>query len=317
VIAKGLDNPCGVAVQPETGHVFVSAHPAVYRLVPAKEAYSCHVEIDGFATDAYGRGPEYEIGPLGLAFVGRETLVVGGGDLQDGEDLVRFYKVESKPRPERHPIKADATCATSGPFVAGDDSLRGEGNFFGVAVKGSTLFVTSNGDDTRGWISKIVMMDGKPGPITPFIASKQETGVDAPTGATISPEGKLVVCQFGEANIPGDGLVTVYDPDSGALETKYKTGLNDPAGIAYSPKTGKLYVVDFSWIDPEKGGLFSLEPSAKGLKAIRVAKLTHPSALAFAPGGRLFVTVVGLRNGDDSDDPKKPLPGLVVTFEGL
>jgi hypothetical protein len=283
--------------------------------VPGKAGYALHAEVVGFATDTYGRGPAYEIGPLGLAFLDPRTLVVGGGELQDGEELVRFYTVGTEPRPAGGALKAEEMKASSGPFVAGDDSLRGEGNFFGVAVKGSTIFVTSNGDDTKGWISKVEVPAGKPGPLVPFIRSKEETGVDGPTGATISPDGKLVVCQFGEVNLPGDGLLTVYDPETGALESKLKTGLNDPAGVAYSPKTGKLYVVDFAWPAPAKGGLFLLEPAGAKMKATRIAQLDHPSALAFAPDGTLFVAVIGIR--EESDAGKSDQPGTLLRFQGL
>ena len=37
--------------------------------------------ITGFKQDVYGKGPMYDIGPLGLAFLDANTLVVGGGDL--------------------------------------------------------------------------------------------------------------------------------------------------------------------------------------------------------------------------------------------
>jgi DNA-binding beta-propeller fold protein YncE len=315
VIARGLDNPCGVAIQPGTNHVFVSTHEGIVRLVPGPRGYSRFDEVLDFGTDTYGRGPEYQIGPLGLAFLDKDTLVVGGGELLDGEELVRFYTVGPAPRPAGKALKADDMKASTGPIPPGDDSLRGEGNFYGVAMKGSTLYVSSNGDDTKGWISKVVVKDGKPGPLTPFIASKQETGVDGPTGLTISPEGKLVGVQFGEVNLPGDSLVVVYDPENGAMESKLKTGLNDLAGIAYSPKTGKLYGVDFSWNPPDKGGLFLLEFSGARIKPTRIAQLNHPSALAFAPDGTLFVTVIGIR--EDSAEPKTPGPGTVVIFKGL
>ncbi|HEV3122186.1 MAG TPA: hypothetical protein VGY53_09795, partial [Isosphaeraceae bacterium] len=315
VIARGLDNPCGVAVQPGTNHVFVSTHPAIVRLVPGPGGFARSDEVVDFATDTYGRGPEYEIGPLGLAFFDKDTLIVGGGELQDGAELVRFYSVGPAPRPAGQALKADAMKGFTGPIPAGDDSLRGEGNFFGIAIKGSNVFVSSNGDDTKGWVSRFVMKDGKPGPLTPFIATKQETNVDGPTGLAISPDGKLVVSQFGEVNLPGDGLVVFYDPETGALEQKVKTGLNDPSGIAYSPKTGKLYCVDFSWSVPEKGGLFLLENSGARMKPVRIAQLNHPSALAFAPDGTLYVTVIGIR--DDSTEPATPQPGTVVIFKGL
>jgi DNA-binding beta-propeller fold protein YncE len=204
---------------------------------------------------------------------------------------------------------------STGPIPPGDDSLRGEGNFFGIAIKDSTIFVTSNGDDTKGWISKSVVAKGRPGPLSPFIASKVETGVDGPTGAAFSPEGKLLVCQFGEINIPGDGLLVFYDPETGAMESKLKTGLNDLAGVAYSPKTRKLYGVDFSWVAPQKGGLFLLEPSDTKAKATRIAPLDKPSALAFAPDGTLYVTVVGTR--DESAGDKAAPPGTIVIFKDL
>lgn len=315
IIARGLDNPCGIAVQPGTNHVFVSTRAGVFRLVPAAAGFASHAEIVGFPTDIYGRGPAYKIGPLGLAFLDSKTLIVGGGELPDGEELVRFYTVRTEPRATGQAQKVEEMKASSGPFPAGDDSLRGEGNFFGVAVKGTTVFVTANGDDTKGWIFKIEVAAGKPGPLVPFIRSKEETGVDGPTGATISPDGKLVVCQFGEVNLPGDGLLTIYDPDSGALEAKQKTGLNDPAGVAYSPKTGKLYMIDFSWAVPGKGGLFLLEQGGAKMKATRIAQLNHPSALAFAPDGTLFVAVIGIR--EDSDASKAHQPGSVLVFKDL
>jgi hypothetical protein len=51
------------------------------------------------------------------------------------------------------------------------------------------------------------------------------------------------------------------------------------------------------------------------MKATRIAQLNHPSALAFAPDGTLYVTVIGIR--EDSADPATPAPGTVVLFKGL
>ena len=74
-VLDGLDNPCGVAVQPETNHVFVSDSGAgkVIRVVDGK-AQAVIVE---FPRDTYGKGPKYQIGPLGLTFLDKDTLVVG------------------------------------------------------------------------------------------------------------------------------------------------------------------------------------------------------------------------------------------------
>ena len=36
----------------------------------------------------------------------------------------------------------------------GDASVRGEGNFYGIAVSDSAIYVSSNGDDTKGEIGE-------------------------------------------------------------------------------------------------------------------------------------------------------------------
>ena len=82
-------NPCGIAVQADSQHIFVSMKERVVRLVPG-ETFEQSDEIVEFPTDQYGKGPVYDIGPLGLVFVDAETLAVGGGGNGDGEDLVRF-----------------------------------------------------------------------------------------------------------------------------------------------------------------------------------------------------------------------------------
>src|SRR6187431_3042245 len=66
-VVGGLSNPCGVAVQPGTGVVFVSdsATGRVCRVVDGK----LEDVIAGSAKDVYGKGPFYDIGPLGLLFL--------------------------------------------------------------------------------------------------------------------------------------------------------------------------------------------------------------------------------------------------------
>jgi DNA-binding beta-propeller fold protein YncE len=312
VVADGFYNPCGVAVQPETGHVFVSMVGRIVRVVPGNPS-EVHEEIVGFPNDTYGRGPVYEFGPLGLAFADASTLILGDGSQEDGKEIVRIYTVGSHPAPRNKARKADDMTSFSTPIPPGEDSLQGEGNFYGVAVHGPTVFVTSNGDDSKGWICKLEL-DLKKGPplkLTPFIKSKELTNTNAPMGAAISPEGKLVVSQFGAANAYPDSLLTFYDTATGKLEKMLTTGLRDIVGVAYSPTTGKLYVLDFSWADHGKGGMFRLEPGADHARAERIAFLDRPTALAFSPTGKLYVTVIGPAR----ERGKKT--GQLLVFEGL
>lgn len=288
-LLSGLNNPSGLAVQPGTGDVFVSDSGALRVVkVPAKGGKAADV-ITGFSKDVYGKGPMYDIGPLGLLFLDQNTLVVGDGGHVDGKELLYIFDVSSSA-----PQKVDQARHTLGPIAPGADSAMGEGNFYALAQAAGSVFITSNGDDTAGWVLKFDVNGGKPGKLTPAIKTKVATGVDAPVGITTSRDGKLVIGQMGEVNVPGDSLLTVYDPKSGKLEMKAETGLYDIAGLAFSPKTGKLYAVDFAWMDAKQGGLFRLDIGKdKSVKAVKVLALDRPTALAFDKSGVLYVTAFG------------------------
>ena len=63
------------------------------------DSYRVYPEVTGYPTDIYGKGPKYEIGPLGLAFFDANTLVTGDGGFIDSKELIRFFKVGKGPQP--------------------------------------------------------------------------------------------------------------------------------------------------------------------------------------------------------------------------
>ena len=304
MILDGLNNPCGVAIQPDTGDVFVSESGAG-RILRVRDG-KAEAVITDFPKDVYGNGPQYKIGPLGLLFLNRDALVVGGGGLPDGEELVRIYRT---PEVGNEAIPAGKTRETAGP-LGKTDGAPGEGNFYALAANDISVFVTANGDDEKGWIAK----SGR-GPklsqLKRFIATKTATGVDAPVGITISPEGFLVVGQMGEITSPGDSVLTFYNAGDGRLLLNLETGLNDIVSVAYSPVTGLLYTLDFSWMSPQEGGLFRLDKDrTKRTEAIATQKITaldKPTSMAFANDGELYVTVFGVTVfGAGKDGDEKP-----------
>lgn len=309
--ARNLDNPSGVAIQPGTGHLFVAEHRGIVRFyqkeagADGKPTRGRAMEVTKFPTDIYGKGPMYDIGPLGLAFMDASNLVVGDGSRVDGEELVRIYSVSSTPAEK--PAAEGAAAVTLGPITAGEQSAKGEGNFYGIAITPHAIYVTCNGDDTKGWISRALIENGKPGPLTPFIATKEKLGVDAPVGITVNKEGDLVVSQMGEMNVPGDSLLTIYDAKTGELKQKFETGLHDIAGLAYSPVTGKLYGVDFAWSDTKQGGLFEFTILGDKCTTRKVLDLDKPTAIAFDPQGNAYISVFG--TAEEGSDMK---PGSVV-----
>ncbi len=308
-VVSGLSNPCGIAVQPGTGHVFVSDSAAsrVVRFDPANPGELDEV-VTGFPKDIYGKGPIYDIGPLGLKFLDQNTLAVGGGGLKDGQEIVRFYTV-----PEwGNSITADDMKASAGPVGPGDESVIGEGNFYALAVSPNAIFVTSNGDDTKGWVHKIDLQDNQPGDLQPFIKTKEATNVDAPVGITFH-ENYVVVGQMGEITVPEDSLLTFYGPRTGRMLANFETGLFDICDLAYSPSNERLYAVDFAWMDTAQGGLFRLDQSSEDgqqtVNSVKVAGLDKPTSLAFAPDGTLYVTIIGTAENDEK-------PGKVLKFSG-
>jgi hypothetical protein len=312
-VVGGLSNPCGVAVQPDTGHVFISDSAAgrIVRVIDGK----LEDVVTGFPKDLFGKGPFYDIGPLGLIFLDKNTLAVGDGGFKDGFEYVRIYTVPEAGKPALDFDKgAKAKC---GPIPAAD-GVVGEGNLYALAATKSAIYITCNGDDTKGWVAKIEINGSKFGNLERFIPTKEAVEVDAPVGITISERGEIVVGQFGENNKPHDSLLTFYSAKTGMKIMNLETGLYDITALAYSPKKKLLYATDFAWMAPGEGGLFRLDSDpaspATSLKTVKIASLDKPTAMAFAPDGTLYITVIGPKK-DDENAPKdgklvKIAPGL-------
>lgn len=314
LMVSNLENPTGIAINSETGHVFVATRFAVYRYVPDPKTPGVHVEIAGYPTDVYGKGDfasstKFHIGPLGLAFMDKDHLVVADGSRKDVDEVVRVYKVGSKAPAAGVEVDEKKALYTLGPMKPGDKTAAGaelvksEGNFYGLAVGAGGIWVTCNGDDTKGWIARSEIKDGKPGKLVATISTKEATSVDAPVAITFSLDGKqLLVGQMGEMNVKGDSLLTFYDPATGKMTKNYKTGLSDITGLAFSPKTKKLYATDFAWADQKEGGLFELTITGDKVTTKKIVKLDKPGALAFDKDGNLYLAVFNTRKKGDNPD---------------
>jgi DNA-binding beta-propeller fold protein YncE len=300
IVVSGLRTPSGVAVQPNTGHVFV-ADSGAQRIVRIVEGKIEPVVVD-FPIEKYGKGPSYNIGPLGLLFLDEETLVVGGGGLPDGEDLLRVFKVPSQGNP---PIKATEVFGDA-KKIAKDGEKPGDGNFYGLAKGSKGIYVTCNGDDLKGWVSLATLSDeNRLKKFERTIATREATFVKAPSAITISPQGYITVGQMGEVKDQKDSLLTFYS-EAGVTLGAYRTGLYDITGLAYGPKHGRLFATDFHWAAPGKGGLYKLVDIKKDseCEAVLMTALEKPTALAFNNQGDCFVTLAGSAKQDQPPDGK-------------
>jgi DNA-binding beta-propeller fold protein YncE len=287
-VVGNLSNPCGVAVQPGTNHVYItdSARGRVCRVDGGK----LEDVITGSPKDVYGKGPFYDIGPLGLIFTSDgKSVVVGDGGYKDGEECVRVYTVPASGKPAIN-YEKDASQKL-GP-LAPADGLLGEGNLYGLALSSSALYVTCNGDDTKGWVAMAELNGTKFGKLERWLPTKEAVEVDAPVGIAINKQGDIVIGQMGEVNKPQDSLLSFYSAKTKKLLSNFETKLYDITGVAYSP-SGKLYVTDFAWMKPEEGGLFRIDQSGNDVKTVKIASLDKPTSLAFASDGTLYITVIG------------------------
>jgi len=316
VVVTNLENPSGVAINAKTGHVFIASRYGIYRYDPKN--HRINLEIEGYPEDVYGKGPKYTIGPLGVAFMDDDHLVVADGSRPDPEELVRVYKVPAEA--PKAAVAESKAAYTLGPIPPGAKTEKGEGNFYGVAVGAGAIFVSANGDDTKGWVAKSDIKDGKPGKLKLAIATKEATKVDAPVPVTFSPDGKeLVVGQMGEISEAGDSLLTFYNPADGKLSKMMKAGINDIAGIAYSPITKKIYATDFAWLDSgekdeakKQGGLYRLDIEGDTIKPEKILALDKPAGLAFDKEGNLYITVFG---SPKEGDPADLSPGTLIVIK--
>jgi hypothetical protein len=310
--ARGLDNPCGLTVRPGTPaggafELFVSESGAgrIVRLTTDKPGEATPA-VTGFPLSTYGDKPPYKIGPLGLEFITRAKLAVGTGGLANGEDLVQVYGLPA----DGAALTYEQADHRVGPVPPSPRSKTGEGNFFGLAKidddAEKALFVTSNGDDAEGWVLKASMSANKLAGLQPFIPTRRITGVPRPTAVTVNPKPRshyLLVGQMGEAGGERDSVVTFYGPASGEAALSLKAGLYDVTGLAYS-SSGDLYALDFAWSDPQAGGVYRIDAAEvdgrQSCRAVKIAAVERPTALAFTPDGVLYVTAFGNRNGVDA-----------------
>jgi DNA-binding beta-propeller fold protein YncE len=300
-IGEGLENPSGVAIQPDTGDVFVAERPGIVRFTIGRRGQIDRtVEINDFPTDQYGKGPIYDIGPLGLAFAATEYLVVGDGSQKDTDEVIRIYQLgrEAPAQP-----KSAGDCVLSLGPLPSTEQLLAEGNYYAVVVTDEAIYATANGDDTKGWIVRSLRnAEGIPQELTRFLATKEAVNRDAPVALTTNRAGDLVVGQMGEINIPGDSLLSIYDPKTGDLKANYETGIHDITGLAYD-SDGTLYATDFAWLDASQGALYKLTVEGDECTATKVFDLDKPTALAFDEDDNLYITIFGTA---EEGSEKKP-----------
>jgi hypothetical protein len=316
VLATKLDHPSAVTVQPGSGDVLVSNTGAgeVVRFAGGK-ADAQSTAITGFAhsTSEPNDNPIAGVGPLGLAFVDPNVLAVGTGEAKNGDQTIRIFELP-KASTDAKPLGLDAAKSKLGPTTVTGTTLAGAGNFYSLAVSEfapPTLYATNRGPSERGWIFKSdIRNHTAASPLTPNINTKIESHTAAPAALAVNPHGLLVVGHMGTLDQPHDSWLSFYNTKTEpvTLMVHYPTNLHDIVGLAYSPKSGALYAVDFAAAHPADGGVYRLDSGTvdrrSGVKSVKIAAIDRPTALAFSPENTLYVTSFGAAAESQSEESK-------------
>lgn len=308
-VAAGLDNPVGMAVQPGSGAVFV-AESGAGRVMRLTSEGAVEV-IGGLPTAEVGSGGEtLKLGPLGLAFADRSLLAVGAAAETAGKTPIRIYEIPSPPD------KLAADKIKHGIALAPGDGKKttAVGNIHGLAADSAGHLIVASSDAShadRGWLGQLDVAEERAGAIKPVLG----TGTEQPRALTVSPRGEWVTAEIATADQPGRGLLKFYDPQTKKVLLRLATGLREVSGVAYSPRTGWLYVTAAGDEKGGGGGVYRLDRALvdgkPGVKAVLVTKLARPSGLVFAPNGALYVALLG-----KVDAAAKKKPGSVVRLTG-
>lgn len=289
VILDGLSYPSGIAIQPETGTVFVS-DSGKGQVVRMENGQPVPVLTD-FPLTPLEFAPDIQLGPMGLLFSDRNTLWVASGRQPDGQIVVRVFKLPE----DLAAMKAEA-AQVGMTFAAEETESTAQPTLFSMATNPEALFATVISADGQGWIGRAPRADPPPTNIERFIELQSNAQSMRSAGITISPHGYLVIGTLGTLDEPSDGQIVFFDPVSKKMLLRLESGLHDISAVGYSPRK-QMYALDLALAKPEEGGLFRIIADAKdpsGMSTKKIADFEHPTAMVFDSDGGLYVTVAGL-----------------------
>jgi hypothetical protein len=314
-VLTDLDNPCGLAIQPGTGHVFVSESGAgrILRFDPATR--ESEPVVTDLPTRQFEDIADVRLGPLALAFIDRDTLIVGCGGSGLGADLVRVYTVPEWGKS----IGADETKQRLGPLAAEPETASADGQFFGLTLTKEALYVAASGDEAKGWIARARRESEQFAALERFIPAGEAAKAGPPVALTVSPRRRIVAGQIGELGDQRDSRLTFYSTISRNLLMDLRADLFDLVELAYSPQgRGLLYGVDFAFAAPGEGGVFRLDDDGrnyndpeKQVKLLRIVSIDRPTSLVFAADGTLYVAAFGV-----AEEGVETKPGKLVRISG-
>lgn len=296
VVVDGLDNPCGLALRPNTdrdappellfaesgvGRVlaFATERPAESREIVTGLKVSDVEELESRAS------------AWSLGFVTPTKLAVFGG-MPAGRDRVGVYLLPDE--------NASLTADKQDHEVVIDNGESDSQAVLGSMTISDTMAYFASGSLTPpGQVFRAGLAANRIELPQPQLNTAEALEARWPTGLCLSPSGKMqfvVTSLAGELTEARDSRVVFLIPTSGKRVLELVPGLVDVVGLAYSV-TGQLYAIDLAWQSEKQGGIYRLDDvrynGQPACRAVKIAEVNRPTSLLFADGGTLYVTVWG------------------------
>jgi glucose/arabinose dehydrogenase len=297
-IVSRLTRPSGVAVRPDGALnqyevYFSDLTDQQIKLFRSDAPQNVSAAITNFPAAEPG-GPT---GPSALLFVSRQRLVVGLAGNAANSNLLLFELKDDTP------LTADQAVQKLPIGEAGESKSEAA---LGVHALARTLandrvpdllIATTHGASPQAGVWKIPLRAGTLDKPTLFAATNQAA---RPSAVAISKHGYVVVSHSNTDGTKGSRLAYGNPIDSSKV-MELAVPLEGIRGLAYSPQTGNLYAASYGSEEPDSvpqgSGIFRIEDASKpgqpAARAVKVADVLRPTALAFAPDGALYVTADG------------------------
>ena len=302
VILANLDRPCGVAIHPESGELYMSEGGAgrIIRVVDYEdESAEQSVVIEGFGQAGVGLDESLTLGPCGLLFLNKSNLLIAGNGSDANQRGLLIATLADQSDQARN-------AADLPRLALPQDST---GALYSIASSGPIVFASLVGPQGADQILASVVRDGTNldkaesfEPLKPIVSMSVPPTRHSPTAITVSPRGELVTA-VSEGVEPGSqsqlAFIRVSD---NAILTRLNVDLTHIVSLAYGvPQDGKkvraLYALDYGQRESGKGGLFRLDAVLQGnrlgVKAVRIAALERPTAMVVGKRGMIYVTLLG------------------------
>jgi hypothetical protein len=302
-VVDGVDDLWGVAVQPETGHVFMSVggQPRVVRYVDEK----LQDVIVGFSAEGPDDASSDGRGPLGLAFLSRDILAIGTDRNASAGKAIYFVKV---PEVGQDPVAAkDAVHVHESLGPNRNDDVMGIVRMPAEMTSPPEVVVVIRQGGAENAMALLPIRNPRQldrrsgyGDLTRFASPDEFADRQVAAGITLSPRRELVTGYRLEGGTAATARLVFYQLSDGRRLLDLDTGLCDITALAYGAPLApdnnrRLYALDGMGSAESATGIFRLDAvlqaGTMSIRARRIATLDGPTAMALAADGALYVTL--------------------------